>query len=105
MLTITLVTETYEYPDTDEDIDIDGPTDSDIKTETVSFRELVSLMREYSEPSCYPPIGAEYEWLSRSETDFRTGADTVESIHYSRDNPKRNLKYWRAAMRAAGFAK
>ena len=105
MLTINLVTETYEYPDTDEDIDIDGPTDSDIKTESVSFRELVSIMREYSEPSCYPASGSDFEWLSRYETDYRTGADIVESIHYSRDNPTRNLKYWRAAMRAAGFAK
>lgn len=105
MLTINIVRDTYEYPDTDEDIDIDGPTDSDIKTETVSFRELVSIMREYSEPSCSPASGAEYEWLSRSENDYRTGVDIVESIHYSRDNPTRNLKYWRAAMRAAGFAK
>ena len=35
----------------------------------------------------------------------RTGADTVESLHYARENPTRNLKYWRAAMKAAGFVK
>lgn len=105
MLTINLVSETYEYPDSDEDIDMDGPTDSDIRTESVSFRELVCLMREYSQPSRYPPVGADYEWLSRSQTDYRTGVDFVESLHYARENPTRNLKYWRAAMRAAGFVK
>ncbi len=104
MLTINLVTETYEYPDNDIDIS-DEPTDAAIRTESVSFRELVSIMREYSEPSCFPASGAQYEWLSRSETDYRTGADTIESLHYARENPGRNLKFWRAAMKAAGFAK
>ena len=106
MLTINLVTETYEYPETDSDIDVpDEPTDAEVRTESVSFRELVSLMREYSEPSCSPASGAAFEWLSRSETDYRTGADTVESLHYARENPARNLKYWRAAMKAAKFVK
>jgi hypothetical protein len=104
MLTINLVTETYDWPCGDEE-PAQEPSDSDIRTESVSFRELVSIMREYSEPSCYPPVGADFEWLSRSETDYRTGADTVESLHYARENPTRNLKYWRAAMKAAGFVK
>ncbi len=112
MLTINLVTETYEYPETDSDIDIpDDPTSSEgcgsvcVRAESVSFRELISLMREYSEPSCSPASGAAFEWLSRSETDYRTGDYIVDSLHYARENPARNLKYWRAAMRAAGFIK
>lgn len=98
MLTINLVTETYMHPD-------DEPTDADIRTETVSLRELISKMREYPHSSCYPSSGATYEWLSRHETDYRTGADVTESIHYSRDNPARNARYWRIAMKAAGIAK
>lgn len=98
MLTINLVSETYDYPD-------DEPSDADIRIDAVTFRELVRLMRDYSEPSCYPAQGNEWEWISRTDTDYRTGSDIVESIHYSRENPTRNLKYWRAAMKAAGFVK
>ena len=100
MLTINLVTETYDY-----DEDIDSPADWVINPYQVSFRELVSMMRDYAECSCSPASGAEFEWLSRSETDYRTGWTNVESIHYARENPARNLKFWRAAMRAAGFVK
>ena len=74
------------------------------ESESVSFRELVSLMRDYPNPSCYPPRGESYEWLSsHPETDYRDASETTESLHFSRENPPRRLKYWRKAMRAAGI--
>ena len=104
MLTINIVRDTYEYPDTDEDIDIDGPTDSEIETIEVSFRDLVSIMLDYDQSSCYPASGSAFEWLSRRHKHF-SGDVTEESLHYARENPARNLKYWRAAMKAARFVK
>lgn len=105
MLTINLVTEFYDWPETDEDEPAQEPSEADIRTEKVTFRELVSLMRDYSEASCYPAQGSEWEWLSRMDSDYIRGADRDETLHYSRENPTRNLKYWRAAMKAAGFIK
>lgn len=73
-----------------------------VESESVTFRELVSLMRDYPNPSCYPPRGESYEWLSsHPETDYRDASETTESLHYCRENPPRRLKYWRKAMRAA----
>lgn len=105
MLTINLVTETYDWPDTEDEEPAQEPTRADIDSQTVGFRELVGLMRGYAECSCSPARGSEWEWLTRIDADYRAGADVVETLHYSRDNPSRNLKYWRAAMRAAGFVK
>lgn len=74
------------------------------ESEAVTFRELVSLMRDYPNPSCYPPSGDSGEWLSsHPETDYRDASETTESLHYSRENPPRRLKYWRKAMVAAGI--
>ena len=75
-------------------------------SEPVGFRELVSLMRQHSECSSYPASGSTYEWLSsESEPDYRTGESSRDSLHYSHDNPARNAKYWRKAMKCAGFIK
>ncbi len=74
------------------------------ESESVSFRELVSLMRDYPNPSCYPPRGEAYEWLSSYPSqDYRDCSETTESLHYCRENPPRRLKYWRKAMLAAGI--
>jgi hypothetical protein len=74
------------------------------ESESVTFRELVSLMRAHPNPSCYPPSGETYEWLSSyPETDYLDASETTESLHFARENPPRAAKYWRKAMRAAGI--
>lgn len=71
-----------------------------------SFRDLVDAMQEYSNPSSYPPSGSIYGWLSNNpETDYQTGDEITESIHFSKDNPARKQKYWAKAMYAAGIIK
>lgn len=74
-------------------------------SEPVSFRELVSLMCDHPVPSCYPPRGEAFEWLSTyGEESFRDGYEVrTESLHFGRSNPPRRLKYWRKAMIAAGI--
>lgn len=74
------------------------------ESESVTFRELVSLMESHPNPSCHPPRGEAYEWLSSyPETNYRDCSETTESLHFSRENPPRMAKYWRKAMRAAGI--
>lgn len=74
------------------------------ESESVTFRELVSLMRAHPNPSCHPPSGETCEWLSTYPSqDYRDCIETTESLHYCRKNPPRMAKYWRKAMRAAGI--
>jgi len=74
------------------------------ESESVTFRELVSLMRAHPVASCYPPSGEAFEWLSSyPETDYRDASERTEALHYGHKNPSRNAKYWRKAMRAAGI--
>ena len=71
-----------------------------------SFKELVEIMQEYRNGSCYPMNGSAFEWLSNdSEEDYSTGDIETQSIHYSRNNNARSLKYWRKAMIVAGVVK
>ena len=75
-----------------------------VESEPVTFRELVSIMRDYPNPSCYPPSGDSGEWLSSHPSqDCRDCSETTESLHFSRENPPRMVKYWRKAMLAAGI--
>lgn len=75
-----------------------------VESESVTFRELVSLMESHPNPSCYPARGETYEWLSSYPSqDYRDCSETTESLHFSRENPPRMAKYWRKAMRAAGI--
>lgn len=103
-----LVSKTYSQvtPESSEDGDF-SDTGFIFEDEEHSFRELVDLMREHGEPSCYPASGETYEWLSSGwdTTDYSTGEQEQTSIHYSRNNPPRNARYWRLAMRAAGIIK
>lgn len=73
------------------------------------FRELVRLLRDYSESSVYPLTDADINetvWFtSEPDIDFRTGEETTYSVHFSRDNPARNAKYWLKAARAAGLVR
>ena len=71
------------------------------KNEPVSFKTLVELMRGYESSSTYPADS--YSWLSLFNTDFRTGVETVQNLHFSPRNKSRYRKYWRIALKAAGF--
>ena len=105
MIRITRIETTYPAPaDDEEDYCPDGESTS--TDDTVSFRELVDLMRDYPLPSCSHARGETFEWLSsESQQDPYSGEWTEQSIHYSRENPPRAAKYWRAAMRAAGIVR
>jgi len=74
------------------------------ESESVTFRELVSLMRDHPNPSCWPASGETSEWLSSYPSqDYRDASETTESLHFARENPPRAAKYWRLAMKAAGI--
>jgi hypothetical protein len=65
--------------------------------EPVTFRDLVSLMQDHPESSC-GGVGSIWDWYSSYGTiNYRTGEERTTSIHYSRQNPPRNEKYWRKA--------
>jgi hypothetical protein len=104
MIKINLIETVYPAPADDED-DYCPDGESSTSMETVGFRELVELMREYSQPSCFPAVGETYEWLSQPdmEQDMFTGEYTERTLHYSHDNAPRWAKYWRRAMAAAGI--
>jgi len=72
--------------------------------ESVSFRELVCMLRErFIHPSQSPASRTTRVWFtSESEHDYRTGEYRDESIHFSSDNPVRKAKYWIKAMQCAG---
>lgn len=102
MITITRIETVYPAPEDDED-DYCPERESTSQDETVSFRELVDLMREHPMPSSIPLRGSQWEWLStEAYQDPYSGEYTEQSIHYAASNHARNLKYWRAAMIAAG---
>jgi hypothetical protein len=105
MLKITRIETVYPAPaDDEEDYCPDGEATS--TDDTVSFRELVDLMREHSTPSCSPPRGDTFEWVSSEPYQCPySGEWTETSIHYSRENAPCAAKYWRAAMRAAGLVR
>lgn len=103
MIKITKIETVYPAPEDDED-DYCPEGDSYAEDLELSFRDLVDMMRTYCNPSCSPARGEVYEWTqAETEQDYRTGEFTERSIHYSRDNPTKNAKYWRAAMAAAGL--
>lgn len=98
---ITLIETVYPAPEEGEDYCPDG--EATTTDEAVSFRELVDLIRDHVHPSCSRPRGDGWEWFSSdARQDPYSGEYTEQSLHYGRDNPPRMLKYWRAAIRAAG---
>jgi hypothetical protein len=68
-----------------------------------TFRELVETLRDkFTNASCWPVSASVNTWFTNDpDTDFRTRDVETESIHYSRDNPPKNAKYWEKAIRAA----
>lgn len=91
-------------PESARDGDI---ADSGLDAENVgySFRELVDLMKEHTICSCSPATGSTYEWLSDgwNVEDYTTATEIEHTIHFSRNNPPRKVKYWKKAMQAAGL--
>ena len=99
MIKITRIETVYPAPEDDDDYCPDGESTS--VEESVSFRELVDLMREHVYPSASHLRGTPEEWFSaEAYQDPYSGRWMHFSIHYSRDNPPRALKYWRAAINA-----
>ena len=105
MIRITKIETTYPAPESDdEDYCPDGDTYTYTVDDTVTFRELVDLMRDYSHASCSPASGSTREWLMTEwDQDCYTGDCTENSLHYSHDNAPRSARYWRLAMRAVGL--
>lgn len=67
------------------------------------FREVVRYL-EGAEPSQSPITNLENVWFTHyGEMDYVSGEYENVSFHYSRQNPRKNLKYWKAAILAAGF--
>lgn len=102
MIRITRIETVYPAPaDDEEDYCPDGESSS--TDDAVSFRELVDLLREHLHPSHTHSRGDGNEWFSTEAHQCPySGEYTEQSLHYSRENPPRMLKYWRAAIRAAG---
>ena len=103
-----LVSKTYSET-TPESVDDCELSDSGFVFENseYTFRELVRLMRDYREPSCYPANGSTHEWYSSGWNiyDYRTMTEREESIHFSHNNPPHNARYWKLAAKAAGIVK
>lgn len=73
------------------------------ENEAFGFREVVDYLKHCA-PSQYPITNPENVWFTtHGDTDYKTGNVTQECFHYSRENQTKNLKYWKAAIIAAGF--
>lgn len=88
---------------TPEDID-EGETFNNgylFQDEPITFKTLVELMRGYDAPSTFP--ADEKSWLTALTINLKTGAETIHNIHFSPKNKNRYKKYWRLALKQAGF--
>jgi len=108
MILINRHMERYEQHPDDSDI-CEPDTRETLETaKPYTFRELIDAIRG-GEPSSWPASGDTHEWVTRYETNdgtrgyYESGARENESIHYARENPERNAKYWRLAFKAAGL--
>lgn len=72
------------------------------KNEPMTFKELVDLLENYKNASCFPIDTSIYTWFSN---DFQIKwfndctLERQESVHYSKDNPSKNVKYWVKAIK------
>jgi hypothetical protein len=80
-------------------------TGFELQDDPCTFRELVELLRGHREPSSWPmrEAGPRDWFTSDMEQDYRTGEHRRTSVHLSRANGSRALKYWNKAARAAGL--
>src|SRR6478735_8653132 len=66
--------------------------------EQVTFRELVDLMIEFREPSQSPNDFNTHVWYSSHYTsNYGTGEEREDSLHFHRDNTNNAAKYWKYA--------
>jgi len=74
-----------------------------------TFRDLVRELRDFSSLSCsHPgpfPDASVWACSGYEVSDYSTGEEREETLHFSRDNPPRSQKYWGKALRAAGLIK
>ena len=71
-----------------------------------TFKELVFTIKSdgFTNTSDHP--ACENSWLyTNPEQDYRTGEETTYSLYFSHNNPAKNRKYWKAALKAAGLMK
>ena len=67
------------------------------------FREVVQYLKG-AEPSQWPITNMESVWFTHyGEPSYTDGSVENVSFHYSKKNPPKNLKHWKAAIVAAGF--
>jgi len=74
-----------------------------------TFSELVRELRDFYSLSCsHPgprPCASVWACSGYQVTDYSTGEEREETLHFSRDNAPRLEKYWGKALRAAGLIK
>ena len=95
-----LISRTYQVvtPESAEDGDF-AETGFDYEDAPHNFRELIDMLEEHRNCSCYPVTDTPYTWFSSSgDIDMYDGSETTYSIHYSRNNLPRSEKYWRKAI-------
>ncbi len=70
--------------------------------EEVSFTELVDLMKEHYQPSNSGSIDNN-TWFSSGfyTSDYGTGTEREECIHFNQENTINAAKYWKLAYLAA----
>lgn len=67
------------------------------------FKEVIDYLRGAQASQC-PITNLENVWFTHyGEMDYLSGEYENVSFHYSRQNPIKNLKYWKSAIIAAGF--
>ena len=92
-----LLSKTFEVitPESAERGDVDS-AGFEFENEPFSFRELMQALDDYDHPSD-SHIGP-LTWVSTApEINYRTGAETVYSLHFV--GPESKRKYWLRALR------
>lgn len=102
-----LLSKTYEMW-TPDDIEAGETRDTGFVFESVphTFKELVEILLYCSrdDVSAYPATGSINEWVKvKDDTDFQTGEQEIEHLHFSHNNKPRAAKYWKLAFKAAGL--
>jgi len=89
-------------PESDEIGDFDQ-TGFISEQEQVTFSELVNLMKSHTSPSCSPNNYDVQTWYGTGffTSDYATGEEREECIHYSDKNTSNAAKYWKWAAIAA----
>lgn len=107
-MTTLLISRTYSEvtPESAKDGDF-SETGFVYENTEFTFRELVRELLDCCQISASHPGDCANVWASTgfSTSDYSTGTEREESVHFSRSNSPRLLKYWRKAIKAAGLIK